>query len=317
MTEKPPEPHGFDRELARARLRQMEWALREGDSTAVRGVQDALEQGVLKLREPKRTPLQVAGGRARQAARAARSAADVTVTAVGTGAARAAEGVTTGAGKVDAAVRNGMSSAAGGLGATHQALTAWAGNLDWSALAPTEYAARFLSAGTRGIDRSLEQARLVWETIPEQLRALGPEEVAKRLDGFDWSHILPYSQGGGNDAANGIFELAGLNRARGAQPMTAAEFHAAEQVLSVVAFQAVLEEAASQVFTGGLAGAAVTCVLSSLELGLAYQRGEIARDEMYRRLGREAARSAAVGASVSGLMASHCPSPPSSLSRPR
>ena len=166
-------------------------------------------------------------------------------------------------------------------------------------LDPTKY----LYAGTRGISRSLEEARLVWESIPEQLRALGPEEVGKRLEDFDWSHIVPQSQGGGDEASNGVFELASLNRSRGGERMTAAEVQAAQQVLSEQAFQAALVETASQVFTGAVAAAAVGCVLSVLEYGLEYQRGEIARDEMYLRIGRTVAKSAAVGGAVAGVMA--------------
>ena len=162
---------------------------------------------------------------------------------------------------------------------------------------------KFVTAGTRGIDRSLEEARLVWETIPEQLRALGPEEVAKRLDGFDWSHIVPHSKGGGNEASNSIFELASVNRTRGATEMTAAQLQAAQEALSQTAFKAVLEEAASQVFAGAMAGAAISCVVSCLELGLEHQRGEITKDEMYHQLGLAVTKSAGVGAAVSGLMA--------------
>ena len=199
-----------------------------------------------------------------------------------------------------AALRSGGAGVAVGFTTAHGALTGFAENLDWSTIDPTKY----LYAGTRGIYRGLEEARLVWESIPEQLRALGPEEVGKRLEDFDWSHIVPHSQGGGNEASNGIFELASLNRSRGGERMTAAEVQAAQQVLSEQAFQAALVETASQVFTGAVAAAVVGCVLSALEHGLEYQRGEIARDEMYQRSGRAVAKSAAVGGVVvAGVMA--------------
>ena len=74
-------------------------------------------------------------------------------------------------------------------------------------------------------------------------------------------------------------------------------------MLSEQAFQAALVETASQVFTGAVAAAAVGCVLSALEHGLEYQRSEIARDEMYQRIGRAVAKSAAVGGAVAGVMA--------------
>ena len=122
-----------------------------------------------------------------------------------------------------AAVRSGGAGVAVGLSTAHGALTGFAVNLDWSTIDPTKY----LYAGTRGISRGLEEARLVWESIPERLRALGPEEVGKRLEDFDWSHFRPHSQGGNDEASNGIFELASLNRSRGAERMTAAEVQAA------------------------------------------------------------------------------------------
>ena len=198
---------------------------------------------------------------------------------------------------------SGVSGAAAGFAVAHEALAGYAKGVDWSTIVPTEYVAKFVTAGTRGIDRSLDEARRVWETLPEQLRALGPEELATRLDGFDWSHIVPYREGGGNEASNGIFELAGLNRSRGATEMTADELIAAQDVLSQTAFQAVLEEAASQILTGAMVGAAISCVVVCLELGLEYQRGEITKDVMYRRLGSGGHQICRIAAAVAGLMA--------------
>ncbi len=51
---------------------------------------------------------------------------------------------------------------------------------------------------------SLEEAPLLWESIPERLRTLGPEEVANRFEAFDWSHIRHYSQGGGHEASSPV-----------------------------------------------------------------------------------------------------------------
>ena len=213
--------------------------------------------------------------------------------------------------KGSALFRSGTSGVAAGFGVASNTMVGFAENLDWSTIDPT----RYLYAGTRGISRGFEEAQLVWESIPEQLRALGAEEVAKKLDGFDWSHIVPHSKGGGDGAANGIFELASLNRSRGAEQMTVAEVQAAAEVLSQTAFRAAVERVASQVFAGAIVGAAVGCVLACLEEGLAYQRGEITRDEMYARIGRAVAKASALGAAVSGLMATVALAfPPSSLS---
>ncbi len=78
----------------------------------------------------------------------------------------------------------------------------------------------------------------------------------------------------------------------------------AERILSEQAFRATLEEAASQVAAGTACGVAVALVIAVLEHGLEHQRGEITRDEMYRRIRRDVAKSAAVAAAVSGIVTS-------------
>ena len=50
-------------------------------------------------------------------------------------------------------------------------LSSFAANLDWSKIDATKY----LRAGTRGVSRSIEAAKGVWETIPLQIRARGSE----------------------------------------------------------------------------------------------------------------------------------------------
>ena len=225
-----------------------------------------------------------------------------TASSVKAGAARAAEGaIVAKEVALDSGgdfVRSTASGAAAGFAVAYKALMGYGENLDWNSIDPN----KFLEVGTRGVERGLAEARLVWESIPEQLRALGPEEVAKRLDGFDWSHIRPFSEGGSDAASNGIFELAALNRSRGAAHMTPTEVQAAQQVLADQAFRAAVSETASQMFKGAVVGAAVGCVLACLEHGLEYQRREISREEMYRRIGLTVARSAIVGGAVSGLM---------------
>ena len=158
------------------------------------------------------------------------------------------------------------------------------------------------SALTRGISRGMSEAHLVWQTIPESLRATGPEAVAKHLKGLDWSHIVPFSADGSNDASNGIFESAGLNRARGARAMTPKEIQVAHRVLQGKAFSAALSATASRMFAGAVVAAASGCVLATLEHGLEWQQGQIDRGEMIRRIARATGKSAGSGAAVSGLM---------------
>ena len=186
----------------------------------------------------------------------------------------------------------------GGLAVGQNALSTFVANLNWANVDPAKY----LYAGAHGISRGMEEAHRVWQTIPESLRAAGPDAVAKHLAELDWSHIVPFSAGGSSDASNGIFELAGLNRARGARTMTAKEIRAAQQVLQGKAFSASLSATASRMFTGAVVAAAAGCVLAILEHGLEWQQGRIDRDEMYQRIARETGRSAGCGAAVSGLM---------------
>lgn len=180
----------------------------------------------------------------------------------------------------------------------HDALSKFVANMNWANADPNKY----LYAGTRGISRGLEEAHRVWQTIPESLRATGPDEVASHLEGLDWSHIVPFSAGGSNDASNGVFERAGLNRARGARTMTRKEIRAARQVLQGKAFSAALSATASRMFAAAAVAAATECVLAILEHGLEWQRGRIDRDEMLRLIAQKTGRAAGAGAAVSGLM---------------
>ena len=175
-----------------------------------------------------------------------------------------------------------------GVAVGHEALSKFVANLDWANADPTKY----LYAGTRGISRGTEEAHRVWQTIPESLRATGPDAVAKHLEGLDWSHIVPFSAGGSNDASNGIFERLGLNRARGARTMDRYEIRAARRILQGKAFSAALSATASRMFAGAMVAAATACVLAILEHGLEWQRGRIDRDEMLRLIARETGRSA-------------------------
>ena len=149
----------------------------------------------LNLQDESATARRAAAKRVRHAAAetgaSVKAATDAAGTAVRAGAVRAAGGVAAAtavaAEKGGDLLRSGASGVAAGLGVASDAMAGFAENLDWTAVDPTKY----LYAGTRGTNRGFEGAQLVWESIPAQLRALGAEEAAKRLDGFDWSHIIP------------------------------------------------------------------------------------------------------------------------------
>ena len=177
-------------------------------------------------------------------------------------------------------------------------LSRFSQNLDWANADPRKY----LFAGTRGTSRGLVEAQKVWETIPEQIRAAGPEATAKYLEGKDWSHIRAYSEGGSNLASNGVFENATLNRARGAAQMTRAELEAAERVLQRNAFHATLLETATSAMEGALTAAAIAGVMAVLEYGLQYQRGDISEGELYQAIGKTVLVAGISGAAISSLV---------------
>ena len=177
-------------------------------------------------------------------------------------------------------------------------LSRFRNNLDWSDIDPAKY----MRAGMREGYRDLADARKVWETIPKQVRASGPEATARALQGKDWSHIRAHSRGGSNAASNGVFENASLNRARGNVKMTAPEIKAAQGVLQSHAFHATLLESAKNAIKGGAFTAAIIGVVAVMDYGLRYQKGEITEDEMYVAIGKEIALAGITGAAVSGLV---------------
>ena len=177
-------------------------------------------------------------------------------------------------------------------------LSRFAENLDWTSVDPTKY----LDAGTRGASRGLVEAQRVWETIPEQIRAAGPQTTAKFLEGKDWSHIQAYSEGGSHLASNGVFEDASINRARGSARMTPEELEAAELVLQREAFHATLLETATSAMEGALTAAAIAGAVAVLEYGLLYQKGEISEHELYRGIGKAVLVAGISGAAISGLI---------------
>ena len=177
-------------------------------------------------------------------------------------------------------------------------LSEFGAGLDWSSVDPTKY----LYAGTRGESRGMLEAQRVWETIPEQIRMGGPEATADYLADKDWSHVVAHSEGGSNAASNGLWETSSLNRARGAERMTAPEIEAATRLAESEAFRASLQKMADSAVTGGLAAGAVAAVLAITEEALRYQGSEIDEAEMWYAIGLRIAKSAAAGAAVAGLV---------------
>lgn len=178
-------------------------------------------------------------------------------------------------------------------------INAWAHNLQFNNL-PKELIAYFQHAGAQY--RPVGMAESVWQTIPDSIRMAGPDTVREFLHTRDWSHFIPRSQEGGNSAGDGIFESLMLNRSRGAQPMTSGEILEAQEALRSAALKQMMENALEVTLTAGLTAIAVTAVLSIMENGLRYKKGELDQKGLYARVFKETIKSASVSVAVSGLI---------------
>ncbi|XZN98615.1 MAG: hypothetical protein ACM65K_10235 [Microcoleus sp.] len=133
---------------------------------------------------------------------------------------------------------------------------------------PTNLQFKFARAGVRDGMRNVQEAAKVFESIPAQIRAQGPEAIRNFCQDKDWSHIKAHVNGGGSEAANGVFEHFWVNRARGGADMTAAELAVAKQVLADAAFKAAVAEIVGVAIKGAIAAAVIELVFSILENSL-------------------------------------------------
>ena len=133
---------------------------------------------------------------------------------------------------------------------------------------------------------------------------MGDSKVSAVLHGKDWSHIKPHSHGGSADAANGVFEAASINRARGAEDMGLPDLATAKAQLHAAGIKSAASTIGASALRGAGIAAAVGLVTALLEHGLDYREGRIALETMSKRVLRDAARSAASGAAVSAVLGS-------------
>lgn len=150
--------------------------------------------------------------------------------------------------------------------------------------------------------KSLLQAKGLWETIPPQIRAGGPEETLRFLDGKDWSHRVPRSQGGPTTADNGIFELRLLNRSRGARTMTREEISAARDVIRSNAIDSVVRQTLGAMVKGAIVSAIVSGLFACLECGLLYAERKITWNEMVTKIIRRILFAGALSFVITGLL---------------
>lgn len=171
---------------------------------------------------------------------------------------------------------------------------------------PTNLQFKFATVGMRDGMRNVQEAAKVFESIPAQIRAQGPEAIRNFRQGKDWSHIQARVNGGGSEAANGVFEHFWVNRARGGADMTAAELAVAKQVLADAAFKAAVAEIVGATMKGAIAAAVIELVFSILENSLLCVEGKITQSELVEQVATATAKAGIAGGVITGILLTIC-----------
>ncbi|WP_449418429.1 hypothetical protein [Phormidium nigroviride] len=171
---------------------------------------------------------------------------------------------------------------------------------------PTQLQFKFARAGMRDGMRNVQEAAKVFESIPAQIRAQGPEAIRNFCQDKDWSHIQAYVNGGGNEAANGIFEYFWVNRERGGVDMTAEELAVAKKVLADAAFKAAVVEIVGATIKGAIAAAVIELVFSILENSLLCVEGKITQSELVQQVATATAKAGIAGGVMTGILLTIC-----------
>ncbi len=171
---------------------------------------------------------------------------------------------------------------------------------------PTTLQFKFARAGVRDGMRNVQEAAKVFESIPAQIRAQGPEAIRNFCQDKDWSHIQAHVNGGGSEAANGIFEHFRVNRARGGVDMTAAELAVAKQVLADAAFKAAVAEIVGAAMKGAIAAAVIELIFSILENSLLCVEGKITQSELVEKVATSTAQAGIAGGVITAILLTLC-----------
>ena len=165
---------------------------------------------------------------------------------------------------------------------------------------------KFARAGVRDGIRNVQETAKVFESIPAQIRAQGPEAIRNFCQDKDWSHIQAHVNGGGSEAANGIFEHFRVNRVRGSVDMTAAELAVAKQVLADAAFKAAVAEVVGAAMKGAIASAVIELVFSILENSLLCVEGKITQSELVEKVATATAKAGIAGGAITAILLTLC-----------
>jgi hypothetical protein len=171
---------------------------------------------------------------------------------------------------------------------------------------PRNLQIKFARAGVRDGMREVQEAAKVFESIPAQIRAQGPEAIRNFCKDKDWSHIQAHVNGGPSEAANGIFEYFWVNRARGGADMTAAELAVAKQVLADAAFKAAVAEIVGAAMKGAIAAAVIELIFSILENSLLCVEGKITQSELVEQVATATAKAGIAGGVITGILLTLC-----------
>jgi hypothetical protein len=171
---------------------------------------------------------------------------------------------------------------------------------------PTTLQFKFATVGVRDGIRNIQEAAKVFESIPAQIRAQGPEAIRNFRQDKDWSHIQAHVNGGGSEAANGIFEHFRVNRARGGVDMTAAELAVAKQVLADAAFKAAVAEIVGAALKGAIAAAVIELIFSILENSLLCVEGKITQSELVEKVATSTAQAGIAGGVITAILLTLC-----------
>ncbi|MBD2480582.1 hypothetical protein [Planktothrix sp. FACHB-1365] len=165
---------------------------------------------------------------------------------------------------------------------------------------------KFARAGVRDGMRNVQEAARVFESIPAQIRAQGPEAIRNFCQDKDWSHIKAHVNGGGSEASNGIFEYFWVNRARGGVDMTAEELAIAKKVLADAAFKTAVTEIVQVTIKGAIVAAVIELVFSILENSLLYVEGKITQSDLVKNVATATATAGITGGVITGILLTIC-----------
>lgn len=140
---------------------------------------------------------------------------------------------------------------------------------------PPNLQANIRRAGLRSGDtRSIEEAKQIYEMMPENVRRGGIDAVTDYKQKHDWSHKIARSKGGSNHPSNGDWESKSINRQRGSDEMQPSAMNDLAKAKAQINFQEGTKIVGAQAAKAGVVAFGVEVAFSGLENFLAVRDGE-------------------------------------------